>query len=269
MKQRAAAFVTVLAGLALAASGAAVGPWPGLAPSVTATTGASYSAKTFANTTRLRAVSGGTTRTVTLRGLFGIPAVTVNGQAGGLSRDGKTLLLTEPLNGLSLRAKSHFLLIATGTLKVRRVIVIKGSFGFDGLSPDNRTLYLIQQQSATNPKYAVRAYDLVRQRLLPQVIVDKREPDEKMNGYPVARTESQSGSWVYTLYRKQNDQTFIHALNTTGRYALCIDFHWPSANDNIWQATLALDETRHVLTIKTPSGAVAARVDTQSYNVIP
>ena len=51
-------------------------------------------------------------------------------------------------------------------------------------------------------RYVVRAYDLAKRRLLPQAIVDKREPDETMRGYPVARATSPGGGWVYTLYTK-------------------------------------------------------------------
>jgi hypothetical protein len=101
------------------------------------------------------------------------------------------------------------------------------------------------------------------------VIVDKRTPDEKMNGYPIARTSSAGGDWVYTLYRKANGEPFIHALNAKGRYAMCVDFKWTGSSDSFWQARFDLSERDHLLTVLMPSGAAAVRVDTQTLNVLP
>jgi outer membrane protein assembly factor BamB len=80
-------------------------------------------------------------------------------------------------------------------------------------------MFLIQQRGGGH--YAVRSYDLARDELVPGAIVDKAEPDEKMEGQPVARAVPASGPWVYTLYRK-DEGPFVHALNTDG-FALCLD----------------------------------------------
>jgi len=69
------------------------------------------------------------------------------------------------------------------------------------LSPDGATLYLIQYTSRRDPtRYEVRAYDLPRDRLRPGAIVDPREPDERMRGFPITRSTSRDGRWAYTLY---------------------------------------------------------------------
>ena len=39
----------------------------------------------------------------------------------------------------------------------------------------------------------------------------------------MTRTTSADGRWVYTLYSPAKDVPFIHALDTTGRTAACID----------------------------------------------
>ena len=51
--------------------------------------------------------------------------------------------------------------------------------------------------------------------------MDKREPNEKMQGLPLART--QSGSWVLTLYRRPSGVPFVHALMLNSLFAFCID----------------------------------------------
>jgi hypothetical protein len=81
-------------------------------------------------------------------------------------------------------------------------------------------LYVIEH--AAGEHYAVRAYDLST-NTLSGVIVDKREPGEKMQGLPLARTTSVDGSWELTLYRRPSGVPFVHALMTTGLAAFCID----------------------------------------------
>jgi outer membrane protein assembly factor BamB len=80
-------------------------------------------------------------------------------------------------------------------------------------------MFLIEQRGGGH--YLVRNYDLARDELMPGAVVDKREPDERMEGQPVARAVPAAASWVYTLYRKA-EGPFVHALNTDG-FALCID----------------------------------------------
>ena len=80
-------------------------------------------------------------------------------------------------------------------------------------------MFLIEQRAGGH--YLVRTYDLVRGELVAGAVVDKREPDEAMEGEPVARAVPAAAPWVYTLYRKASGP-FVHALNTDG-FALCID----------------------------------------------
>ena len=69
--------------------------------------------------------------------------------------------------------------------------------------------------------YLVRTYDLVRGELVAGAVVDKREPDEPMEGEPVARAVPAAAPWSLHVYRKASGP-FVHALNTDG-FALCID----------------------------------------------
>ena len=194
-----------------------------------------YAAAQQAGATTVTATRGAqVVATKRLKGRFGIPAVTLNGSAGGLSADGKLLVLAEPPNYSSLKKLSRFLVLRAPSLRLVRTVTLRGDFGYDALSPDGRTLYLLQHRSVRSPDYAVRAYNLATGRLYEQVIVDKRTPDEKMNGYPVARTTTAAGDWVYTLYSKASGEPFVHALNAKGRYALCVDFAWTGTQDDIW-----------------------------------
>src|SRR4051812_43859903 len=201
----------VAGALILAGTALAVAPWPGLARTV-ASPGSDirYVATRAGDKTTVRALRGDeVVASGTVKGLYGIPAVTISGTGGGLSPDGKTLVLAEPPNYSYLRRQSHFVVLRTADLRATRKITLKGEFGYDALSPDGRTLYLLQHADRNDlVRYLVRAYDLRAGRLVSRVIVDKREPDEKMVGLPISRATTSSGGWVYTLYHRLQGKPF-------------------------------------------------------------
>jgi hypothetical protein len=237
--------------LALAPAAAAVGPTLGTldgGAGVLSTSGdVRYVTTLTGDRTALAAVTsdGHALRSATLPGSWGIPLVTLNGVTGGLSPDGRVLVLgdnTKP-DG-NLRARSGFTVVDTRTLEVRNTIHLRGDFSFDALSPRGSLLYLIQHASRTNvTSYRVRAYDLKARRLLPGVIADKRQASWLMNGFPVSRATSANGRWVYTLYDQGNNYPFVHALDAMHATAVCIGlpWEWDQSSDAIMGATLTID----------------------------
>jgi hypothetical protein len=193
--------------------------------------------------------------------------VTSTGVAGGLSPDGSLLVLAEPPDYNGLRTQSRFLVVATRTLSLAATLVLDGEFGFDAISPDNHTLFLIEHATGNDLiSYVVRAYDLGGRHLVEQAIIDKRNAGEKMRGYPVARTTSNGGAWVYTLYHRGSGKPFIHALNASGRWAACIDLAWKERG-NFWNARLQLTDGGRRLVVRS-GGSVVARVDTRTLRVV-
>ena len=249
-----------------------VGPWPGLAPAVVSPNGhLAYAASRSGTSTIVRARTLGAgahvVATATFDGRWGIPAVTSTGRAGGLSPNGRVLVLSEPPTYNGLRSHSRFLLLSTRALALRDTITLHGEFGFDVLSADGRTLYLIQHRSAEDlVSYVVRGYDLTTKRLLAGAIVAKGE-SASMRGYPVSRAVGRSGTWVYTLYHRGSGKPFIHALNTDQRFAICIDLPWRATFQKVWSARLALSANGRRLLVRS-NGAVVARVDTRSFRVL-
>jgi len=208
-------FLLALAALVVAPAALAVGPWLG-----TATTGEGY----------LLSAGDGVTRigTLSLAGDWGLPRVTMDGDVGGLARDGRTLVLSQDYTGSGqLQRTTRFAVLATRPLRLRRIVTLRGDFGFDALSPNGRTLYLIQHVSQRDLfRYRVRAYDLATWRLLPRVIADRRQRGWLMDGFPVSRATSSDGRWVYTLYYQSDNYPFVHALDTVRRTAVCIGLPW-------------------------------------------
>lgn len=263
-----AALVVAVVLLVATGSAGAVGPWPGLAATVSsAGHSVRYTASRANGGTMIRAISHGTvTSKVAVDGAWGIPAVTSVGLAGGLSPDGRLLVLTQPPTYQRLRTESSFLLVGAPKLSVRRTITVPGEFGFDAVSPGRRTLYLIEHRNTSDlVQYVVRAYDLVNDRLLQRAVVAKGE-GETMRGYPVSRATSKSGAWVYTLYNRQSGKPFIHALNTSRRFAVCIDLRWSAPFGEMWQTRLGLTPDGRKLLVRS-GRSVVSRVDTRSFRV--
>ena len=267
MKSLHLGFLVALAALVLAAAATAVGPWPGLARSVTSSSQElRYTATRAHGSTLVRVFrAGDVVASARFSGAYGIPAVTSSGEGGGLSPDGRLLVLGEPTNFQSLRQRSRFLVLSAPRLARKATLVLEGEFGFDAVSPNGRTLYLLQHAHSDDLfRYVVRAYDF-RTKRLSGAIVDKREPDEAMRGVPVARATSPRGVWVYTLYDGMG-HPFVHALNAAKGNAFCIDLPW-SSDRNVWTMRLQLSADGRQLVLRTPSGAAAATIDTQTLHV--
>ena len=201
-----------------------------------------------------------------LPGAFAVPLVAFDGSAGGLSADGRTLVLIRPRLQFP-RERTSFVVLGTRRLRVRDEVTLRGDFSFDALSPDGRWLYLIEYLSPKDPnRYAVRLYDVPAGRLEPKPIVDPDEAAEPMRGYPITRATSPDGRLAYTLYDGAGEHPFIHALDTVGRTAVCIDLHALMGRGDLYDLRLAVSEDGTTLEVRGGSDAVAV-VDTRTYEV--
>lgn len=122
----------------------------------------------------LRARGAERVMTRTIHGAFGIPQITQNGLAGGLSHDGSAFVL----QNVGIKATSRFLVLGTHDLAVRETVRLRGTFGFDALSPDGSVLYLIQHLTTQDvDHYVVRAYDLDGHTCCPDASPTRRRRD--------------------------------------------------------------------------------------------
>jgi hypothetical protein len=215
-----------------------------------------------------KAATGAVTSRLQLSGRFGIPLVAYDSTAGGLSADGRTLVLIRPRLGFPRRTTTFAALSTRRWLRLRRTIRLRGDFSYDALSPDGRAMFLINYLSPRDPtKYRVRVYDLVRNRLEPRAIVDPRENPGAMNGIPLSRAMSPDGRWAYTLYQGAAGKPFIHALDTVGRKAVCIDLDDPAlAAGNLYEMRLRLAAHGARLDLRR-KGTLEATVDTATFRV--
>lgn len=212
--------------------------------------------------------TGAITSRANLAGRFGIPLVAYDSSAGGVSHDGRTLVMIRPRSGFPRRATTFAVLAVQPRLRLRRLIRLPGDFSYDALSPDGSTLFLINYLSSRDPtQYRVRVFDLARDRLDPKPVVDPREAPGEMNGLPLTRVSSPDGRWAYTLYDGVGGRPFIHALDTRERAAVCIDLDGPAFRGVVpHELRLAVAAGGRRLDVRR-NGAVTAAVDTATFRV--
>ena len=160
-------------------------------------------------------------------GSWRLPTIGQDTLPVGVSADGSTVVLVE--DGPRADATmSRFAVLAGGG--DARVIELRGSFEFDALSADGSILYVVEHlPGPPEAHYQVRAVDLPSGRLRDAVIVDKRNLEESMGGWPITQARHGNGV-VFTLYRGA-EHPFIHALNTAEAWAVCLDLPAIGADD--------------------------------------
>jgi hypothetical protein len=212
---------------------------------------------------KIKTADGSLRKSRSVNGSFGIP-VLVYGQAGeGISRDGSFFVLQSTAVG----STTDLQIVRTRNLAVRDSITLKGAFAYDALSPDGTRLYLIEHSSADDLQhYVVRAYDLSAHRLLPGRIADKTQKGWVMQGFPMTRTTSVDGRWVFTLYQNPGGYPFVHALDTVRAVAHCVGLPW-KATDQSSLSQIALTLHGRTLAVHWKSGKPWLDVNTTTWKL--
>jgi len=187
--------------------------------------------------------TGASIASLQLPGYYHLPSVTMGGMPGGLSQNGAYIVVEsfeDTPNGPP--SASHFLVINASLSAAPEEVDLKGYFAFDAISNDGSRLYLIEYISSTS--YHVRYYEVGARQMYPNVIVDKFNPTESMNGLKLSGVPSTNGGDLYSVYARESGTPFIHALDLSGTpIAFCIDlpgsgfssvdygtaFHWSLA----------------------------------------
>ena len=215
-----------------------------------------FAAGTDTQVVARRASGGATVLTRTVTGAFGVPMLTQSGLAGGMFHDGSSFVL----QSVGFADTTHFAIVATQDLSLRDTIDLKGTFGFDALSPDGATLYLIQHTTTQDlAHYIVRAYDLRTHTLVPGRIADKTQKSWVMQGWAVSRATTPDGHWAYTLYANPGGYPFIHALDTVRGVAHCIGLPWTATSqDPVFNFHLVLKPG--AVAVERPDGSTWRRI---------
>jgi WD40 repeat protein len=200
-----------------------------------------------------------------LPGYYHLPSVTMSGMPGGLSQNGAYIVVEsydDASNGSA--SASHFLVIDTSLNSSPKRVDLKGYYTFDAISNDGGRLYLIEYVSQTD--YRVRYYEVAAGQMYPNVIVDKANPTESMNGVKLSGVPSQDGGFLYSLYARQTGTPFIHALDLSGSpFAFCIDL--PGSGSFGWSLAMSGDGS-HLYAANAPLGVVS-EINSDTNNSIP
>lgn len=231
-----------------------------------------YTVEHSRNKTTVRALdveTGHTLRQTQVEGEYDLTYVDIDERPGGLSPNGRWLVLTSVLASAQANQPSRFAVLDTTLSQPPELITLDSNFWFDAISDDGSALYLIERLSTANPAaYQVRLYDLGQGKLLPGAIADKTDT-EVMSGYRQSSLASPDGKWLYSLYWRNSKGPFIHALNLTDRFAICIDLPPEWMGDGEKELLWSLAMTPNGKTVYAVNAALGfvAQVDTAQLTV--
>lgn len=211
--------------------------------------------------------SGAVIRTLPLPGSYGLPPATLGGIPGGLSQNGRWLVLQTS----GVEASSHMLLIDTSDFKMLSRIDLEGYFEFDAISNDGLRLYVIEYTNVTQGYYRVRVYEVAAGQLGSYTVIDKGGDGtpEPMTGVRLSGVFSPDGQWLYSVYARQGGRAFVHALNLSAPYAYCLDLPGAGSssdpNDLHWSLALSADG-KHLYAANGATGLVTQIDNLDGYN---
>jgi DNA-binding beta-propeller fold protein YncE len=209
--------------------------------------------------------TGAMRHTLQLPGGFQLPPATLSGVPGGLSQDGRWLVL-EAFDKMAsgVTTGTHFLIVDTSYAKPVKRVDLAGSFQFDAISNDGQRIYLIEYLS--NGAYHVRFFNVVSGQLDPTIVFDKSDGSSAMAGLRLSGVASPDGHWLYSVYTRQNKGAFIHALSLDDPIAFCIDLPGSgySSNPDEFHWSLALSRDGRNLYAANGAMGIVAEGDTAS-----
>jgi hypothetical protein len=161
-------------------------------------------------------LTGVTQNTVRVGPGYLLPPATSTGLPGGLSPAGHWLVLQA-----SDASATHMTVVDTASFKVTDRFDLSGRFNFDAISDDGQRLYLIQYLNGK--EYYVRLFDVPGNYLDANIVVDKSDGNQAMAGVRLSGIAAPDGSMLFSMYVRESESPFIHALNLTGPFAFCLD----------------------------------------------
>lgn len=213
----------------------------------------------------IRRGDGALLRSRTIRGRWAVAPVALDGATTGLSADGRVLVLVRPERRYP-PAHTRLAVVDARTLTLRRQVPLSGFFTLDAVSPDGRWAYLIQYPGENVLDYRVRALDTATGQLAARDVVDPRSPGEQMGGLPMTRAMSHDGRFAYTLYGG-GEETFVHALDTAGRAAACIDLEMLAPDADLAGYRLRVNPDGGRIDVRAPDRSLVATVDARTFAV--
>jgi DNA-binding beta-propeller fold protein YncE len=177
---------------------------------------------------------------IRLPGAYQLPPATMSGVPGGLSPDGRWLVLESfDQTSNSMVSATHLVVVDTSYAQKPKRIDLTGYYQFDAVNNEGTRVYLIEYVS--DSQYYVRFFNVGSSTLDPTIVFDKSDGSAAMAGTRLSGVASRDGQWLYSVYVRPDKSAFIHALSLESPIAFCIDlpgsgystnpdeFHWSLA----------------------------------------
>ncbi|HXI97212.1 MAG TPA: hypothetical protein VNG04_13860 [Candidatus Acidoferrum sp.] len=209
--------------------------------------------------------SGMIVRALKLPGSYSLPPATLGGIPGGLSQNGRWLVLKTG----GAEGPSHMLLVDTSQFRVAAHIDLDGYFEFDAIDNTGQRLYVIEYTNITQGYYRVRVYEVAAGRLGSYTVIDKGGDGtpEAMTGVRLSGVFSPDGGWLYSVYARQGSGAFVHALNLTMPFAYCLDLPDSGSPSDAFHWSLALTaDGKHLYAANGAMGSVTQIDNLDGYN---
>jgi hypothetical protein len=161
-------------------------------------------------------LNGETQDATPLGGDYQVPPATSDGVPGGLSPAGHWLVVQA-----HDATVTRLLIIDTTRFRVVDRVELTGRFAFDAISDDGQRLYLIQ--SLNGKEYYVRLFNVVTGALDANIVIDKSDGNQAMAGLRLSGIAAPDGSMLFSMYVRERESPFVHALNLSGPFAFCLD----------------------------------------------
>jgi hypothetical protein len=181
----------------------------------------------------------------------------------GISANGRWLALaaSEPGRGMTRLA-----LVSTDRRRVVRTVPLRGWWEIETVSNDGQRLFMIQHLRTS---YVVRLYDVAKGALRAGSLKIKGESSQ-MVGSAWGSVGSPDGNWLLTLYIKDGQTAFVHALDLRRAYARCLDLPTGDSSDfaSLSQYVFVLSPDGTVLYAANPTLGIVAKLDLAQGKVV-
>jgi hypothetical protein len=205
--------------------------------------------------------SGLTTATLQLPGTYQLPAATSGGLPGGTSPN-SNWLVAQSYDG----AATHFVVVSTTRMGIAHTANLTGHFNFDAISDDGARLYLIQYLNGR--EYYVRLFNVLAGTLDEKIVVDKSNGEQSMSGLRLSGLATPGGSWLFSMYVREQESPFVHALSLDGPFAFCLDLpgsgYGANASEMHW--SIAMSQTGDSIYAVNSATGVVAWIDNSQQN---
>lgn len=208
--------------------------------------------------------NGSVLRTLAFRRRFHVPTIAYDNSVGGISADGRRLVLIT-LRRRSPRELTELAIVDARRMRLEKIVRLRGDFSFHALSPDGEQMYVLHYAPWDISTYAIRVYDLRTGRLRAGSVSEPEGSSEAMRGVPLTRALSPDGRWHYTLYGVFGG-TYLHSLDTVRRRAFRTPLDRPSRRSaQLRRVRLQPSADRVAVTL---GGEVLTTVDAATHQLI-